>query len=400
MNHLEIKNLYKIFGKTPLKALEMSEAGKTKEDILKETGNTVGVKDVSFGVEHGETFVVMGLSGSGKSTLIRCLNRLHEPTSGEILLEGKNIANATKEALREIRRKHMGMVFQNFGLFPHKTIIENVDYGLEIQGVTTEERRRSAKEVLELVGLKGYEKMFPSELSGGMQQRVGLARALVTDPDILLMDEAFSALDPLIKKNMQDELIALQEKMKKTIVFITHDLDEALKLGDRIAVMYEGEIVQIGTPEEILTNPANDYVRDFVENVNRARVIKAESIMKKPLTVVNSKEGPKAALRKMENEGISSVFVVDKDRKLQGVVTVDGASQLVDKNERSLKGAIEPVEFETAPDTLIADLLPMASKARYPIAVVDDEKRLLGVVVRVAVIAGIKGIEKGDEADV
>lgn len=398
MKHLEIKNLYKIFGKTPLKALEMSKNGVSKEDILEKTGNTVGVKNVSFHVEEGETFVVMGLSGSGKSTLIRCLNRLHESTHGEILLEGNNILATDKEELRNIRRKKMGMVFQNFGLFPHRTIIQNVDYGLEIQGIEMNDRRKSAQEVLELVGLKGYENMYPSELSGGMQQRVGLARALVTDPDILLMDEAFSALDPLIKKNMQDELIALQEKMQKTIVFITHDLDEALKLGDRIAVMYEGEIVQIGTPEEILTSPANDYVRDFVENVNRARVIRAESIMKKPLTVVNSKEGPKAALRKMENEGISSVFVVDKNRILQGVVTVDDASKLVDAGKNDLKPAIKDVEFETAPDTLIADLLPMATKANYPIAVVDDKKRLLGVVVRVSVIAGIKGIEEGDEA--
>ncbi len=399
MKHLEIKNLYKIFGKTPDKALEMSKNGVSKEEILKKTGNTVGVKNVSFDVEEGETFVVMGLSGSGKSTLIRCLNRLHESTAGEILLEGKNLLDVDKEELRNIRRKKMGMVFQNFGLFPHKTIIQNVDYGLEIQNIPLEDRRKSAQEVLELVGLKGYENMYPSELSGGMQQRVGLARALVTDPDILLMDEAFSALDPLIKKNMQDELIALQEKMQKTIVFITHDLDEALKLGDRIAVMYEGEIVQIGTPEEILTKPANDYVRDFVENVNRARVIRAESIMKKPLTVVNSKEGPKAALRKMENEGISSVFVVDKNRVLQGVVTADDASSLVDKGDKDLKNAIQKVDYETSPDTLIADLLPMASKATYPIAVVDEKRRLLGVVVRVAVIAGIKGVDKGDVAN-
>ena len=399
MNHLEIKNLYKIFGKTPEKALEMSKNGTSKDDILEQTGNTVGVNNVSFSVEQGETFVVMGLSGSGKSTLIRCLNRLHEPTSGEILLEGKDIAKASKEELRQIRRKHMGMVFQNFGLFPHKTIIQNVDYGLEIQGMSFEERRAKAKEVLDLVGLKGYEDMHPSELSGGMQQRVGLARALVLDPNILLMDEAFSALDPLIKKNMQDELIALQEKMQKTIVFITHDLDEALKIGDRIAVMYEGEVVQIGTPEQILTSPANDYVRDFVENVNRARVIKAESIMKKPLTVVNSKEGPKAALRKMDKEGISSVFVVDKDRRLQGVVSAEDASDLVDQGEKSLLKAIKDVEFETGPETLIADLLPMATQSSYPIAIIDEARRLLGVVVRVSVIAGIKGVAEGDGDD-
>ena len=391
---LEVKNVYKIFGKNPERARMMSEQGHSKADILEKTGNTIGVNNVSFDVEAGETFVVMGLSGSGKSTLIRCLNRLHRPTYGDILLEGENIVDLSPEALRTVRRKKMSMVFQNFGLFPHRSVIQNVDYGLEIQGVPLKERRERAMEALALVGLEGYETMKPAALSGGMQQRVGLARALVTDPDILLMDEAFSALDPLIKKNMQDELLSLQEKMKKTIVFITHDLDEALKLGDRIAVMLDGSIVQIGTPEDILTNPANDYVRDFVENVNRARVITASSIMKPPLAVVDSKDGPKAAVRKMDNEGISSIFVVDKQRKLKGIVTVDDCVPLVEKGMSSLETVIQPVEHATGPDTLIADMLDMATSARYPIAVVDDMKRLLGVVVRVSVIAGIKGVDK------
>ena len=394
MHVLEVKNVYKIFGKNPEKARAMSEAGHSKADVLEKTGNTIGVNNVSFNVEAGETFVVMGLSGSGKSTLIRCLNRLHHPTYGEVLLEGENIVDMSPEALRTVRRKKMSMVFQNFGLFPHRSVIQNVDYGLEIQGMPLQERREKAMQALALVGLEGYETMKPAELSGGMQQRVGLARALVTDPDILLMDEAFSALDPLIKKNMQDELLSLQEKMKKTIVFITHDLDEALKLGDRIAVMLDGSIVQIGTPEDILTNPANDYVRDFVENVNRARVITASSIMKPPLAVVDSKDGPKAAVRKMNNEGISSIFVVDKQRKLKGIVTVDDCVPLVKKGINSLESVIQPIEHSTGPDTLIADMLEMATSARYPIAVVDDKERLLGVVVRVSVIAGIKGVDK------
>lgn len=394
MHVLEVKNVYKIFGKNPEKARAMSEAGHSKADVLEKTGNTIGVNNVSFSVEAGETFVVMGLSGSGKSTLIRCLNRLHHPTYGEVLLEGENIVDMSPEALRTVRRKKMSMVFQNFGLFPHRSVIQNVDYGLEIQGMPLQERREKAMQALALVGLEGYETMKPAELSGGMQQRVGLARALVTDPDILLMDEAFSALDPLIKKNMQDELLSLQEKMKKTIVFITHDLDEALKLGDRIAVMLDGSIVQIGTPEDILTNPANDYVRDFVENVNRARVITASSIMKPPLAVVDSKDGPKAAVRKMNNEGISSIFVVDKQRKLKGIVTVDDCVPLVEKGTNSLQSVIQPIEHSTGPDTLIADMLEMATSARYPIAVVDDKERLLGVVVRVSVIAGIKGVDK------
>ncbi len=390
MSQLEVKNLYKIFGPSQKKALEMSQNGKTKDEILKETGNTVGVNNASFSVEEGETFVVMGLSGSGKSTLIRNLNRLQDPTSGEVHVDGKNIVDMNAEELRELRRKRMGMVFQNFGLFPHRSIRRNVDYGLEIQGVPEQERIERAYETLKLVGLEGYEESKPSELSGGMQQRVGLARALVLDPDILLMDEAFSALDPLIKRDMQDELLALQEKVNKTIVFITHDLDEALKLGDRIAVMYEGEIVQIGTPEEILTAPANDYVRNFVENVDRSKVLKASNIMSKPLAVVESREGPKAAVRRMRNEEISSIFVVDKSRKLQGIVSADDALELAEKGEKSLKNAIKKdVYHTTSPDTLIVDLLPMASEAKYPIAVVDSENKLLGVIVRVSVLSGI-----------
>ncbi len=395
--HLEVKNLYKIFGPSPLKALKMSQEGKTKEEILKETGNTVGVKDASFAVEKGETFVVMGLSGSGKSTLIRNLNRLQDPTSGTVEFDGKNIVEMSEEELRYVRRKHMSMVFQNFGLFPHRSVVDNVSYGLEIQGVPYQERRERAYESLKLVGLKGYEESKPSELSGGMQQRVGLARALVLDPDILLMDEAFSALDPLIKRQMQDELLDLQEKVQKTIVFITHDLDEALKLGDRIAVMYEGEIVQIGTPEQILTEPANDYVRNFVENVDRSKVLPAENIMTKPLAVVESKEGPKAAIRKMERERISSIFVVDNKRRLQGVVDIADVKKLADEGNKSVKSVMKTDFHTTSPDTLIVDLLPMASEAKYPIAVVNDDNKLLGVIVRVSVISGIS--RKGGNND-
>lgn len=397
MYELEIKNLYKIFGPTPEKAYTMSQDGITKEEILKKTGNTIGVNNASFQVKKGETFVVMGLSGSGKSTLIRCLNRLQDPTYGEVHVHGKNIVELSADELRTLRRKSMGMVFQNFGLFPHRTVRKNVDYGLEIQGVPEEERKERAYNVLDMVGLKGYEEMKPAELSGGMQQRVGLARALVLDPDILLMDEAFSALDPLIKRNMQDELIALQEKMQKTIVFITHDLDEALKLGDRIAVMYEGEIVQIGTPEEILTEPATDYVRNFVENVDRSKVLTAETIMKKPLAVTDTKEGPKAAVRKMKQEEISSIFVVDSKRVLQGVVDIEDAMKLADKGEKSLKSIIKTDFDTTAPDTFIVDLLPMASAAKYPIAVIDDNRKLLGVIVRVSVISGIS--REGDNGN-
>lgn len=399
MPHIEVKNLYKIFGHSPEKALEMSQEGTSKADILKETGNTIGVNNVSFDVEKGETFVVMGLSGSGKSTLIRCLNRLINPTYGEVLVDGEDVVAADDEQLRMLRRKKMAMVFQNFGLFPHRSVRRNVDYGLEVQDVPEEERIEKAYKVLETVGLKGYEESKPDELSGGMQQRVGLARALVNDPEILLMDEAFSALDPLIRGNMQDQLIELQEELQKTIVFITHDLDEALKLGDRIAMMYDGSIVQIGTPEEILTNPANDYVKNFVENVDRSKVIKAESIMNKPLAVIDSKDGPKMALRQMEKKQISSIFVTDKKHRLKGVVDAEDAQKLAKKGDKDLKSIIKTEGvYEVARDTLISDMLPMASKTKYPIAVVDENRKLLGLVVRVSVIAGIHGkYEEGVE---
>ena len=282
---IEVKDATKIFGKNSKRAAQLLSEGKTKEEVLKATGATVGVKNATFDVYDGEIFVIMGLSGSGKSTLVRLLNRLIDPTSGHILLDGEDIVQMNKEQLREVRRKKIGMVFQNFALFPHKTILSNTEYGLEIQGVSKEERQVKAKESLELVGLKGYEEQLPSQLSGGMQQRVGLARALANDPDILLMDEAFSALDPLIRKDMQDELLQLHNNMKKTIIFITHDLDEALRIGDRIALMKDGEIVQIGTPEEILMNPSNEYVERFVEDVDLSKVLTAAHIMKKADTV-------------------------------------------------------------------------------------------------------------------
>ncbi len=398
MAHVEVKNLYKIFGPNPKKGLELSKQGMSKDEILEKTGNTIGVNNASMAIEKGETFVVMGLSGSGKSTLIRCLNRLIEPSFGEVYVDDEEITKVDQEKLREIRRKKMGMVFQNFGLFPHRTVCANVEYGLEVQGVEPEKRRAKAYEALELVGLKGYEESKPNQLSGGMQQRVGLARALATDPEILLMDEAFSALDPLIRKDMQDELLMLQEKMQKTIIFITHDLDEALKIGDRIAVMKDGEVVQIGTPEGILTEPANDYVRDFVENVDRSKVIKAESIMRKADAVVDTKDGPKSAVRKMKNENISSIFVVDRTRKLKGIVDIEDAMKLADKGEKSIESVVHQNYPTAGPDELIIDLLPRATDAKYPIAVIDEENRFLGIIVRVAVISGIMG--EGGNGDV
>ncbi len=280
MSKIEINNVYKIFGPKPNQVLEMVKGGSGKDEILEKTGHTVGLDNVSLKIEEGETFVCMGLSGSGKSTLIRHLNRLIDPTDGEILVEGTNVMSLNKEKLIEFRRHKMSMVFQRFGLFPHKTVLQNVGYGLEMQGIDLEKRNSIAMEKIEAVGLSGFENQYPNQLSGGMQQRVGLARALATDTDIMLMDEAFSALDPLIRSDMQKQLLDLQSQLKKTIVFITHDLDESLRLGDHIGILNAGKLVQVGTPVEIVMNPADDYVEAFVKDVNRAKVLKAKIIMK------------------------------------------------------------------------------------------------------------------------
>ena len=280
MSKIEINNVYKIFGSNPKSILPMVKEGASKEEILDKTGHTVGLDNVTLKIEEGEIFVCMGLSGSGKSTLIRHLNRLIDPTDGEIIVEGTNVMSLNKQQLIEFRRHKMSMVFQRFGLFPHRTVIDNVGYGLEMQGVAEAERKKTAMEKIEAVGLGGFENQFPAQLSGGMQQRVGLARALANDTDIMLMDEAFSALDPLIRSDMQKQLIDLQSELKKTIVFITHDLDESLRLGDHIGILNHGKLVQVGTPVDIIMNPADDYVKAFVKDVNRTKVIKAKTIMK------------------------------------------------------------------------------------------------------------------------
>ncbi|AIY06621.1 glycine betaine ABC transporter ATP-binding protein [Planococcus sp. PAMC 21323] len=387
MKKIEVNNLTKIFGSNPQQGLKRLLNGEQKEDILAETGMTVGVNQASFSVEAGEFFVIMGLSGSGKSTLIRLVNRLIEPTSGEVLIDGQNIVEMGKNDLIETRRKKLGMVFQQFGLFPHRTVLQNVAYGLEIQGVKKEERNKRAQKSIEDVGLQGYEQSYPKELSGGMQQRVGLARALANDSDILLMDEAFSALDPLIRKEMQDELLNLQNKLGKTVLFITHDLDEALKLGDRIAIMKNGEIVQVGTADEILENPANEYVSNFVKDVDRSKVLMASHVMKKPAVHMMDKSGALAAVRKMEEAGASSIFVVDKENNFKGLLTIDNAINAY-KKELALETVLIEDIHEIAPDTPLNDLFGVAVEAKYPLAVVENGK-LLGIVSRVSILSGL-----------
>lgn len=388
MNVIEVNNLSKIFGKNPQQAIKLLEEGYSKDEILEKTGNTVGVNRASFEVKPGEIFVIMGLSGSGKSTLVRLINRLIEPTEGTIKVGDQDLSKADNKTLREIRRKKLGMVFQSFALFPHRTILENAEFGLEIQGEPKEKRSKKAKEALEMVGLGGYFDQYPEQLSGGMQQRVGLARALANDPDVLLMDEAFSALDPLIRKDMQDELIDLQSKMKRTILFITHDLNEALRLGDRIALMRDGEIVQIGSPEDILVNPINDYVEKFVEDVDRSKVLTAQHIMQRPETLNINNHGPRVALERMRKEGISGVYVVDGDRKLKGYVHANEASEAAKKDIRTLEGILKTNVPTVKKDTPMSEIFDIIHDAPIPVAVVEDGK-LLGIIVRGTVIAAL-----------
>jgi len=397
MNKIEVRDLTKIFGKHPKQGVRLLKEGKSKDEILKDTGMTVGVNRVSFDVEAGEVFVIMGLSGSGKSTLIRLVNRLIEPSNGTILIDGEDISKMDKNQLMETRRKKLGMVFQNFGLFPHRTIQENTGYGLEIQKKDKNEIAEKARQALELVGLQGYEDQYPDQLSGGMQQRVGLARALANDPDILLMDEAFSALDPLIRKGMQDELLDLQQKMQKTILFITHDLDEALKIGDRIALMKDGVIVQIGTPEDIMTNPADDYVEKFVENVDRSKVFTASHVMIRPETIQLGKAGPRVALQRMKQAGISSVYVTKNNNELYGIVTAEAAAEAIKNGIKDLDEIVDKNVPTVAPDVALIDLFDKIHNAPIPMAVTEDGI-LKGIIVRGAVLAALSRNEvKSDE---
>ncbi|MDQ0208223.1 quaternary amine ABC transporter ATP-binding protein [Alkalicoccobacillus murimartini] len=392
MAKIKVEGLTKVFGKKPKRALDLLAEKKSKDDILKETGMTVGVNQASFEVQDGEIFVIMGLSGSGKSTIVRLLNRLIEPTTGSVMIDGDDLATMDDKKLREARRKKMSMVFQKFGLFPNRTILENVEYGLEIQGVPKGKRRETATTSLNLVGLKGYEASYPSQLSGGMQQRVGLARALANDPDVLLMDEAFSALDPLIRKDMQDELLDLQETMKKTIIFITHDLDEALRIGDRIMIMKDGAVVQIGSPEDILTNPENDYVEKFVEDVDRSKVFTAENVMIRPETVNFEKDGPRVALQRMKDAGISSIFVTRRNKELVGIVHAKEVADLIKTGETSIESIVKNDIARVTPETTLSDLFEQVSTSPVPLAVVSDNK-LRGIIVRGAVLGALSGSE-------
>ena len=389
-------HLYKAFGRRPHEIAKRLAAGASREDVAHL--GVAAVIDASFEVKRGEIFVVMGLSGSGKSTLIRMLNGLWDATSGSVTVGDTDITAVSAADLREVRRRSVSMVFQHFALLPHRTVIDNVAYGLEIQGMPRAERLARAQTIIDLVGLAGWADHLPAQLSGGMQQRVGLGRALAADTDVLLMDEAFSALDPLIRREMQEQLIELQEALGKTIIFITHDLNEAMFLGDRIAVMRDGRIVQIGTPEEILTDPANDYVAQFVQDVDRARVLTAASVMEPVRAVVTKTAGPRAALRTMRDLQTSVVFVLNRDRSFAGIVRDHDVLKLVKTGDTELRGIIRDDATMVSPDTALVDLVEPSVGSDLPIAVVDVKNRLLGVIPRVTLLAAIGNVTTNTDA--
>ena len=370
---IELKNVTKVFGPDEKSIMPMLKKGMTKDEILERTGHTVGLYDVSLSIEQGEIFVIMGLSGSGKSTLIRHFNRLIDPTDGVITYDGEDILELNKHQLIEFRRKKLGMVFQRFGLMPHRTILQNAAYGLEAQGVKKAEREALAKEWLQRVGLEGFEHQYPDQLSGGMQQRVGLARALCNNPDVLLMDEAFSALDPLIRSQMQDQLVELQAELNKTIVFITHDLDEALRLGDRIAILKDGILVQTGTPNDILLNPADEYVSDFVRDVNRAKVLNIDTLSRAPSLRITH-DNLDRALEEMRKTGEAYGYVYHNN-VFRGVLTEDMLSEAVKNSSKKqtlsdLAQELPKIEIGSP----LSDALPMAMGNDLPLVVMDDDK--------------------------
>ena len=385
---IRCRNLWKVFGRNPERILRELDPALSRKQVQERTGHVIAVKDVSFEVRQGETFVVMGLSGSGKSTLVRCISRLVEPTSGQIVVDGADVTAMSERQLIDLRRHKMSMVFQHFGLLPHRRVIDNVAYGLEVQGVPRVERRKKAEEVLELVGLSGWESNYPRELSGGMQQRVGLARALAVDPEIMLFDEPFSALDPLIRREMQDELLRLQGVVHKTMIFITHDFLEAIKMGDHIAIMKDGEFVQVGTPEEVVAHPADDYVRAFSEDVPRHKVLNASSIMAEDNVTVAPGDEVRVALERMREGGRTAAFVVGPDGKYLGPL---GAAEAEAAENGARVEAIATEAVAVSPETLVEALIARAARSDVPLPVVDAARHLIGSVDRTAIMLAIEG---------
>lgn len=385
---LSVRNVSKLFGTERTRAIKLKKSGADKDTIYKKTGVTTALWDVSLDIKKGEIFVVIGLSGSGKSTLVRCFNMLHKPTSGQIFFQGEDIGKFSKEKLNDYRRDKISMVFQQFGLMSHRDVLGNVEYGLEIKGIPKEERHEKAREMISMVGLDGYENEPISSLSGGMKQRVGIARALANDPEILLMDEPFSALDPLVRKDMQFELLTIQRKLDKTIVFITHDINEAFKLGDRVAIMRDGELIQVASPEEMSEHPADEYVEQFIDSADKTQVISVRNVMITPNSIVRLRDSLNFAIKTMRTNGVSSAYVVGDKMKLQGVITIDDAIQ-ANREGLTLTDILIRDINTTAPDTLLTDIMSMATSTPFPIAVVDEEGSLKGIVSKVHVLSSM-----------
>lgn len=385
---IETKNVSKLYGMRREEALSLLSNGAGKDEVLRKTGVTTALYDINLRIPRGGIFVIIGLSGSGKSTMVRCFNRLNRPTAGSILFDGADLTKMSKKELREFRRYKVSMVFQSFGLMSHRTVLGNVAYGLEVCGIPREERERRATEAISLVGLEGWEKSMIESLSGGMRQRVGLARALATDPEVLLMDEPFSALDPLVRKDMQFELLSIQRKLGKTVIFITHDIDEAFKLGDTVAIMRDGRLVQVDTPEQMSANPADDYVRRFIDSADKSKVLSVRNIMITPSSLVKLSDGLDHALRVMRRSELSSVYVVDGKMKLSGILTLSDAVR-AKKEGLTLSDVLIQDITTTTTDVLVEDIMPLAAEAAYPLAVVDDDQRLLGIVTKASVLSSL-----------
>ena len=384
----EARNVVKIYGKNKAEAAKMMSEGLDKDEVYRKTGAAVALWDVSFKVRRKEIFVIIGLSGSGKSTIIRCFNQLLKPTSGTILFEGQNVEKLKGNELLNLRRDKVSMVFQNFGLLTHRSVIDNVAYGLEVRGIPKSERFEKAQDFIKMVGLEGWEDKPIATLSGGMKQRVGIARALVNSPDMLLMDEPFSALDPLVRREMQFELLSIQRKLEKTIIFITHDINEAFKLGDRVAIMHNGRIIQSGTPEEMSTNPADDYVRNFIEGADMSMVLRVKHVMFRPQCIVRENVSPANAVMEMRENQVSSAYAVGDDMKFMGVVTLDDAIR-ARQEKLPLFSVLTKNIPVTGEEVLLKDIIQKAADARFPIAVVGERGKLKGIVSRASVLSSL-----------
>ncbi len=385
---IEAQHITKLYGIRREEALELLQKGATKEEVLKKTGVTTALFDVSLEIPHGKIFVIIGLSGSGKSTLVRCFNRLHRPTSGTIRFDGIDLLKLNKPELRDFRRRKVSMVFQSFGLMSHRNVLGNVAYGLEVAGMGRQEREQRAREAIALVGLEGWEESMIGSLSGGMRQRVGLARALANDPEVLLMDEPFSALDPLVRNDMQFELLSIQRKLGKTVIFITHDIDEAFRLGDTVAIMRDGRLIQVDTPEGMSTNPADDYVRRFIDSADKSKVLSVRNIMIAPVSLIKPGDGIDHALRVMRKNEISSVYVVDGQMKLDGILSLQDALQ-AKRDGIPLSDKIVREIPTTQIDVSVEEIMPLAASSPYPLAVLDDAGRLMGIVTKASVLSSL-----------